>query len=213
MSATTPTEIQFNNQGLIPAICQDASSGQILMVANMNPESLGLTMTTGDVHFYSRSRQEIWHKGETSGNFLKVRSIQLDCDGDALLFQVDPAGPACHTGAASCFFTNLEKEFAPNSHISTGPEILSELFHLVEDRKINRPAGSYTTALFDSGTSRIAQKVAEEGSEVAIAAATKDSESVAKEVADLMYHTLVLLADAGVSPGTVWAELKARQQR
>ena len=209
MSTPEAPEIKLNAQGLVTAICQDSSTGKVLMVAYMSPESIQRTMESGEMVFYSRSRQELWHKGETSGSYLHVESAQVDCDGDVLLFQVHADGPACHTGAESCFFTPLVA--TPGyEHEETGPGVLSELFHTIRQRQQERPDGSYTASLFERGTSRIAQKVAEEGAEVALAAATKETASLPGEVADLFYHTLVLLADAGLSPDDVWTELRAR---
>ena len=202
--------IKLDAQGLVTAICQDDTTGETLMVAYMNPEALARTLESGEMHFYSRSRQALWRKGETSGAFLRVSSAAVDCDGDALLFNVRADGPACHTGERSCFFTPLP-ESPEYERASSGPGVLSEIFQVIRQRQAEAPAGSYTTALFESGTTRIAQKVAEEGAEVALAAATKETASLPGEVADLFYHALVLLADAGLSPEDVWAELRNRR--
>jgi phosphoribosyl-ATP pyrophosphohydrolase/phosphoribosyl-AMP cyclohydrolase len=211
MTMSEAPQVTLDAQGLITAICQDAVSGKVLMVAHMSPESIERTLERREMVFYSRSRQELWHKGETSGSFLHIESAQVDCDGDVLLFQVHADGPACHTGAETCFFTPLDA--TPSYERSEGGAgILDELFHTVRHRQQDRPEGSYTTTLFESGTPRIAQKVGEEGVEVALAAATKDKAALLGEVADLMYHTLVLLADAGLSPEHVWAELRNRQR-
>ena len=217
MSPTQRPAIKLDAQGLVPAICQDASTGQVLMVAHMSPESVQRTLERREMVFYSRSREELWHKGETSGNYLHVESAEIDCDGDMLLFHVRADGPACHTGAVSCFFTPLGPDGPAEAtqayeREESGSAVLAELFHTIRQRQQERPVGSYTTELFDAGTSRIAQKVAEEGSEVAIAAATGDKEHLAGEVADLLYHTLVLLADAGLSPEDAYAELRKRQK-
>jgi phosphoribosyl-ATP pyrophosphohydrolase/phosphoribosyl-AMP cyclohydrolase len=203
--------VKLDAQGLVTAIAQDADSGKVLMVASMSPESVQRTLDTGDMVFYSRSRQELWHKGQTSGSFLHVQSAQVDCDGDVLLFQVEADGPACHTGAETCFFTPLEVTPAYD-HVVGGAGVLDELFHTIKQRQQEMPEGSYTTSLFESGTARIAQKVGEEGLESALAAATNDKEHLPGEIADLMYHTLVLLADAGLTPDDVWDQLRARQQ-
>ena len=210
MDAGKQVQILLDGQGLVPAICQDATTGQVLMMAYMNPESVKRTLAGGDVVFYSRSREELWHKGATSGSYLHVVDAQADCDGDVLLLRVRADGPACHTGQASCFLTPLTQEPA-YLHDALGPGILQELFQVIRQRQQERPSGSYTTGLFQAGTSRIAQKVAEEASEVAIAAATHDIANLPGEVADLLYHTLVLLADAGVMPEAVWAELRKRR--
>jgi phosphoribosyl-ATP pyrophosphohydrolase/phosphoribosyl-AMP cyclohydrolase len=209
-TAGTP-QVKLDAQGLVTAIAQDADSGKVLMVASMSPESVQRTLDTGDMVFYSRSRQELWHKGDTSGSFLHVQSAQVDCDGDVLLFQVKADGPACHTGAETCFFTPLQ--ITPKyDHAESGAGVLDELFHTIRQRQQDMPEGSYTSTLFESGTARIAQKVGEEGVETALAAATNDKEHPPGEIADLMYHTLVLLADAGLTPDDVWAELRARQK-
>lgn len=210
MTTAENARIKLDAQGLVAAICQDESTGETLMVAYMNPEALARTLESGDMHFYSRSRQALWRKGETSGAFLRVVSAQADCDGDALLFKVRPEGPACHTGARSCFFTPLP-ESPEFERAESGSGVLSELFQVIRQRQAERPPGSYTTSLFESGTTRIAQKVAEEGAEAALAAATKDAANLPGEVADLFYHALVLLADAGLSPEDVWAELRKRR--
>ena len=210
MSTEGPPQVTLDTQGLVTAICQDADSGKVLMVAHMSPESIQSTLDSGEMVFYSRSRQELWHKGETSGSFLHVRSAQVDCDGDVLLFQVKADGPACHTGAETCFYTPLQS--TPDyEHAEGGAGVLDELFHTIKQRQQERPEGSYTTSLFDSGTARIAQKVGEEGVAVALAASTKDVANLPGEVADLMYHTLVLLADAGLTPDDAWKVLRDRQ--
>lgn len=210
MTTAENARIKLDAQGLVTAVCQDEATGETLMVAYMNPEALARTLESGDMHFYSRSRQALWRKGETSGAFLRVASAQADCDGDALLFKVRPEGPACHTGERSCFFTPLP-ESPEFERAESGPGVLAELFQVIRLRQAEAPADSYTASLFASGTTRIAQKVAEEGAEAALAAATKDAASLPGEVADLFYHALVLLADAGLSPEDVWAELRKRR--
>jgi phosphoribosyl-ATP pyrophosphohydrolase/phosphoribosyl-AMP cyclohydrolase len=212
MSISNPPQVKLNAQGLVTAVCQDADSGKVLMVANMSPESIQRTFETGEMVFYSRTRQELWHKGETSGSYLHVKSAQVDCDGDVLLFQVKADGPACHTGAESCFFTPFESTPTYDRSIGTGAGVLDELFHTIRQRQKDLPDGSYTTTLFKSGTARIAQKVGEEGVETALAAATGDREHLPEEMADLFYHTLVLLADAGLTPDDVWKVLRDREK-
>ena len=209
MTDPTPA-VRLNSQGLVPAICQDEATGRVLMVAFQNREALSRTLSSGEMWFYSRSRAELWHKGETSGSFLHVVSAQADCDGDVLLYQVRPDGPTCHTGAETCFFTPLEAA-TPVEAQASGAGVLEELFQTIRQRQDERPEGSYTTRLFAEGTTRIAQKVAEEGTEVALAAATKDHAGLPGEAADLLYHLLVLLADAGMSPEDVFAILRKRQ--
>ena len=203
--------IKLNEQGLVPAIAQDADTGQVLMLGYMNPGSLKRTVEGVQVWFYSRSREDLWHKGEISGNYLNLKEAWLDCDGDTLLLKVKPDGPACHTGETSCFYTPLDGVPEEYEATETGPGILSELFAVIQDRQRDPPEGSYTAKLLQAGTGRIAQKVIEEAGETAIAAMQEDQEGLPKEVADLLYHTLVLLAASGVTPNQVWEELRNRR--
>jgi phosphoribosyl-ATP pyrophosphohydrolase/phosphoribosyl-AMP cyclohydrolase len=173
-----------------PAIVQDAADGRVLMLAWMDDEAERLTRETGEAWFWSRSRQELWHKGETSGNTLAVEEIRDDCDGDAILLRVRPAGPACHTGSTSCF--------AP------------ALWRTISERKLERPEGSYVVSLLDAGVSRAAQKVGEEGVEVGLAAVAGDRDAVVAEAADLIFHLYVLLAAVGVDLSEVEDELAKR---
>ncbi|MBM3942270.1 MAG: bifunctional phosphoribosyl-AMP cyclohydrolase/phosphoribosyl-ATP diphosphatase HisIE [SAR202 cluster bacterium] len=204
-------EIKLNEQGLAPAIAQDINTGQVLMLGYVNPGSLKRTLEGGQVWFYSRSREDLWHKGEMSGNYLNLKEVWADCDGDTILLKVQPDGPTCHTGEVSCFFHRLEEAPQDFTTAEGGPRILDELFALIKDRQQARPEGSYTTRLFNEGTARIAQKVIEEAGETAIAAVQADKESLPKEVADLLYHTLVLLAASGMTPQEVWQELRRRR--
>jgi len=203
--------IKLNEQGLVPAIAQDADTGQVLMLGYMNPGSLKRTVDGVQVWFYSRSREDLWHKGEISGNYLNLKEAWLDCDGDTLLLKVKPDGPACHTGETSCFYTPLDGVPEEYEATETGPGILSELFAVIQDRQRDPPEGSYTAKLLQAGMGRIAQKVIEEAGETAIAAMQEDQEGLPKEVADLLYHTLVLLAASGVTPNQVWEELRNRR--
>ena len=200
-----------NNDGLVPAIIQDATTKKVLMLGYMNPGSLKRTVEGVQVWFYSRSREDLWHKGEVSGNYLNLREAWLDCDGDTILLKVEPDGPACHTGETSCFFTAMDG--LPDEYEATesGSGILDELFGVIRDRQREQPEDSYTAKLLQEGTGRIAQKVIEEAGETAIAAAQGDKENLPKEVADLLYHSLVLLASAGVNPNAVWEELRKRR--
>ncbi len=202
--------VRFNDRGLIPAIVQDDSTGDVLTLAYMNEEALRRTLEGPDVWFFSRSRKSLWHKGETSGNFLKVKRVIEDCDGDALVVRADPTGPACHTGARSCFNDAIER--TGDSSMDAGPGIIDELFDVIKDRQANPTEGSYTSSLFESGRERIAQKVIEEAGEWAIAGLGDDPERAAEEIGDLLYHTLVLMAAANVEPGLVWEELRKRRQ-
>ena len=201
--------IKLDGRGLVPAIVQNAETGQVLMLGYMNPASIKRTVEGGQVWFYSRSREDLWQKGETSGNYLNFKEAHVDCDGDTLLLKVDPVGPTCHTGNQSCFFEPLVGEPA-YQHEQKGSGILEELFATIQQRKSDRPEGSYTVKLLDSGVTRVAQKVIEEAGESALAAATGAKEELAAELADLLYHTLVMLAASDMGPEQVWEELRAR---
>ncbi len=205
-------KIKLNEQGLLPAITQDANTGEVLMMGYMNPGSLKRTVEGVQVWFYSRSREDLWHKGEMSGNYLNLKEAYLDCDADTILLKVDPDGPACHTGEVSCFFNKLEVLPEEYEMTESGPSVLGELFALIKDRQQEMPEGSYTTSLFKEGVARIAQKVVEEAGETAIAAAINDAESLPGEVADLLYHTLVLLAATDVQPEAVYEKLRERRK-
>ncbi len=205
-------EVKLDDKGLVPAIAQDVNTGQVLMLGYMNPGSLKRTMEGGQAWFYSRSREELWHKGEVSGNFLDVKEAYLDCDGDTVLLKVQPHGPTCHTGNVSCFFTPMEETPGDFLRADSGSDVLEELYALIQERKRELPEGSYTTSLFQGGIGRIAQKVIEEAGEVAIAAAESKPEEIPPEVADLLYHTLVLMSAAGVTPSQVWGKLQERRK-
>ena len=181
------------------------------MLGYMNPGSLKRTVEGIQVWFYSRSREDLWHKGEVSGNYLNLREAWLDCDGDTILLKVDPDGPACHSGETSCFFTRMEG--LPDDYESTEPGsgVLDELFAVIKDRQRDLPEGSYTAKLLQEGTGRIAQKVVEEAGEAAISAAQGDHSNLPKELADLLYHSLTLLAATGTPPQAVWEELRRRR--
>ena len=164
--------IRFDDRGLVPAVVQDMENGEVLTVAYMNREALRRTLEGPDVWFFSRSRHALWHKGETSGNFLRVREIAADCDRDALLVKVTPTGPACHTGQRSCFHNAVD---TADGEATNGPGILDELFDVIADRRVNPRSGSYTSSLFESGRKRIAQKVIEEAGEAALAGVDDDA--------------------------------------
>ena len=206
--------IQFNDRGLIPAIVQNAESGRVLMHAYMNEEALKRTLEGPDVWFYSRSRHELWHKGETSGNFLKVVEVQHDCDSDALLVKANPVGPACHTGLESCFDSGTVGPATIQSEGTTeqvGPGVLADLLEVIQQRSVDRPEGSYTVELLESGVQRVAQKVGEEATEVVIASLSQTPDDLANEMADMLYHSMVLLTAAGVSADRVWEVLAERR--
>jgi phosphoribosyl-ATP pyrophosphohydrolase/phosphoribosyl-AMP cyclohydrolase len=207
MTAATIDGLRFDENGLIPAVVQDAETGSVLTVAYMNRESLKLTMETGETHFWSRRRRELWHKGGTSGHIQKVRSLSVDCDSDALLVRVEQTGVACHTGEYSCFFTPLEGSGEAQQGLG---EILGTLARVIRDRATTKPEGSYTAKLLSSGIDRILKKIGEEAGEVIIASKNHKKEEIAWEVADLLYHTLVLLQHEGVSSAEVAKELERR---
>lgn len=188
--------------GLVPAIVQHAFDGRVLMQAWMNREALERTLQSGRVTFWSRSRQELWTKGETSGNVLELGAVYSDCDSDSLLVMAMPAGPTCHRGSDSCF--DSETRTAP------GLSFLAELERVVAQRYEERPEGSYTTRLFEAGVKRIAQKVGEEGVETALAAVAADTEELVNESADLLYHLLVLLRAQGLKLSDITSTLEAR---
>ena len=205
-------KVRLNEQGLVPAIAQDVKTGNVLMLGYMNPGSIKRTVEGIQVWFYSRSQEDLWHKGEMSGNYLNLREAWLDCDGDTILLKVDPDGPTCHTGNPSCFFTPMEGLPEGYEDTDRGPGVLSELYALIQDRQREMPEGSYTVKLLQEGVARIAQKVIEEAGETALAAAQGDTEHLPSEIADLMYHTLVLMAASGVKPEQVWQELRERRR-
>ncbi len=212
-SSADSSQIRFDGQGLVSAVLQDANTREVLMVAWMNQEALQRTLETGQAHFWSRSRQELWHKGATSGNIMRVRGIRLDCDADTLLLQVDPAGPACHTGNWSCFYRQLGEVGDPQVHCEVaGEDVLASLFETILDRQANPRAGSYTARLLEAGEDEILKKVGEEAVEVILAAKGQGDERVIAEVADLLYHLLVLLAARGSTLAAVNAELIRRRR-
>jgi phosphoribosyl-ATP pyrophosphohydrolase/phosphoribosyl-AMP cyclohydrolase len=205
-------EIQLDQQGLVPAIVQNAETDEVIMLGYMNPSSIQLTMETGEVWFYSRSRSELWRKGEVSGNYLKVRSMMVDCDADTILIKVDPHGPSCHTGEPTCFFTQVTDllNFV-NKNAQSG--IIEELFATIQDRKLSPNETSYTSQLLSEGVDRISQKVIEEAGELAIAGVKGEKDEIVNEGADLIYHILVLLTSQGVKPSDIWTELHSRRKQ
>jgi len=216
MSSTEPSslnqaipvdQIRYNDQGLVPAIIQDYLDGTVLMMAWMNQESLTKTMTTGETWFWSRSRQEFWHKGESSGHLQKVRSLRYDCDSDALLVTVEQIGDiACHTGERSCFHQVEGQKIAPLA------DTLSQVFEVICDRRDNPNDESYTCKLFAGGDNKILKKIGEESAEVVMACKDDDQDAIAGEVADLMYHTLVALAHHNVELKAVYQKLQQRRR-
>ena len=199
-------EIRFDADGLVPCVMQDASTGEVLTLAYMSEEALQKTLETREVHFFSRSRQELWRKGETSGNVMRVRALRYDCDADAVLALVDPAGPACHTGERTCFYRDLEGEVEPVTH-----EILPGLERTLRARQAERPEGSYTVELLDD-PQLIGAKVEEEAEEVARAAREESDERVAEEAADVLYHLQVLMLSRGLPLAAALEVLDGRRR-
>jgi len=244
--------IIFNADGLIPAVTQDIRTDEVLMLAYMNEESIRKTIETGLVHYFSRSRQKLWLKGETSGHFQKVRSISIDCDGDTLLLKVEQTGAACHTGHHSCFFTRLDadkletgkeqafyeekglnnvtmqnevveevkctpmKNPAPTEDEASekvSAQVLQELFNVIYDRHIHPKEGSYTNYLFGKGLDKILKKIGEEACEVVIASKNTENGEIKAEIADLLYHIIVLLVDRGLTLQDIYEELHQRERK
>lgn len=197
--------VRWGADGLVPAVVQDALDGRVLMLAWVDAEALAATLATGEVHFHSRSRGRLWRKGEESGNVLRLRGLSLDCDGDALLFTVDPVGPTCHRGTRSCFDPEGSAEVR-----GQGFAWLESLWSTLAARAVERPAGSYTVKLLDGGVDFVGRKVTEEATEVLLAAKNEDRPGLAGEVADLLYHTLVLLLERGVAPSESLQVLRER---
>ena len=206
------TRIKTDNNGLVPAIVQNFNTGKILMLGYMNSDSISRTLTSGNVWFYSRSKDRLWEKGETSGNYLKIRSMFLDCDRDTILLQVEPEGPTCHTGSESCFELLVESSESLSfitSHIDHS--ILDRLELIIKDRKHADVADSYTSDLLRGDVGRIAQKVIEEAGEAALSGARFKKDELLEETADLIYHLLVLLAANDKSISDVWKVLGRRR--
>jgi len=217
--SSPPEAVRFDERGLVPCVMQDWHTGEVLTLAYRNDEALRRTRETGEIHFYSRSRDELWHKGRMSGNRQRVRQIRYDCDGDALVALVEPGGPACHTGQRSCFYRDLEgtADPAPDASPAEGEpvpanyEALTVLERTLEDRRRRRPGGSYTVELLDD-PQRIADKVREEAAEVSRAAGSESEERVAEEAADVLYHLQVLLVSRAVPVSSALEVLNERRR-
>ncbi len=204
-------ELKWDEQGLIPAVVQDTETGQLLMVAWMSRDSLEATRRSGLTHFWSRSRQALWRKGETSGHAQHVDGLYADCDRDTLLVQVHQDGVACHTGARSCFFTSLDDGGATPASGAAGPSMLEVLERVLESRKVSPPAGSYVAGLLHKGEAQICRKIGEEAAEVMTAALGGEGDArVVSEIADLWFHTMVLLTARGIPLRRVFQELERR---
>ncbi|MDZ7703215.1 MAG: bifunctional phosphoribosyl-AMP cyclohydrolase/phosphoribosyl-ATP diphosphatase HisIE [Trueperaceae bacterium] len=201
--------LSFDERGLVPVVTQDATSGEVLMVAYANQEAIDKTLASGEAHYYSRSRGELWHKGATSGNVQKVREVRVDCDADTLLYRVDSAGPACHTGERSCFYRAkpLQDDTTP-----TMGEMMGLLERVVNERLEHLPAGSYVTKMHDRGLGYISQKVVEEAGETIVAALQNQQSDLVGEASDLLFHLVVLLRESGVTLTDVAAKLAERHQ-
>lgn len=215
-----PEDVRFDERGLVPAVVQDARTREVLTLAYMNEESLRRTLERSETWFWSRSRSELWHKGATSGHTQRVVAVRLDCDSDALVVLVEPRGPACHTGATSCFNQSFEatqtaSEGNRDEEGGKGPGIgvtLKHLFEVIESRRREMPEGSYTTYLFEKGLNKILKKVGEESAETIIAAKDGDAGALTGETADLIYHLLVLLVECGLTLEDLSRELARRRK-
>jgi phosphoribosyl-ATP pyrophosphohydrolase/phosphoribosyl-AMP cyclohydrolase len=207
------SHLKFDKQGLIPAIIQDWRDGSLLMLAYMNPESIKLTLEKKSVHFWSRWRNRIWEKGETSGNKLILNDIFVDCDGDTILVKAEPLGPTCHTNEKTCFFMRLREDGSVDGVKTVdgfGGGILDKLYQTIQDRKAHPSAESYTSKLLEGGVDKVLKKVVEEAGEVALAAKGGKKDEIIYETADLLFHTLVALGYADVKPEEVYKELANR---
>ncbi len=216
-----PEDLRFDERGLVAAVVQDARTREVLTLAYMNAESLRRTLAEGETWFWSRSRNELWHKGATSGHTQKVVEVRLDCDADALVVLVEPRGPACHTGERSCFHQefegagrgSVEEVGDADSSPADFGTVIERLFGVIEERRRERPEGSYTTYLFNEGLNKILKKVGEESAETIIAAKDGDAAALASEMSDLVYHLLVLLAERGLKLESVAGELARRASK
>ena len=202
--------VRFGPDGLVPVVAQERQSGNVLMLAWANREALGLTLSSGQAHYWSRSRQALWRKGASSGHEQRVAEIRIDCDGDSILYRVDQRGPACHTGQATCFSTVVQADGTTTGGPDPGGHLLTRLAATIAARATERPADSYTVKLLDRGVPKVSQKVGEEAVEVVVAANAEDGTRLASESADLLYHLLVLLRSRDVE----WQEvLRALEER
>lgn len=211
-------QLKFDAHGLIPAITRDADSGEVLMLAYMNAEAVDLTVKTGKVHYYSRSRRKLWMKGESSGHVQQVREIRFDCDSDCLLIGVEQQGAACHTGHKSCFYRRFEagevqtegEKLVDAAAIYGRQDILDAVYHVIQERRQNPTEKSYVASLYAKGLDKILGKIGEEATETAVAGKGGNPEEVIYEAADLIFHTLILLAHYDLPPERIYAELRRR---
>ena len=203
--------LKFDASGLIPAVVQNIETNEVLMVAYMNADTIKQTLETGRATFWSRSRQEVWVKGDTSGNYMYVKEVRVDCDCDCLVVLVNPAGPACHTGNRSCFFRKIEDgKLVEDSKEQTKTDVFAREQAVVMDRKEHPEEGSYTNYLFDKGEDKILKKVGEEAAEVVIAGKNRDKDEISYETADLIYHLTVMLGDNGMTWEDIYKEMERR---
>lgn len=204
--------VKFDEKGLVPAIAQDYDTKRVLMMAYMNKEALQKTIECGKAVFFSRSRQSLWLKGETSGNYLFIKNIRVDCDMDCILLEVEPAGPACHTGETTCFYRKVEENgvLVKDEAEKSSGSILREVYKTIVDRRKNPVEGSYTNYLFDKGIDKILKKVGEETAEVIIASKNAGNDELRYEEADLLYHLMVLMVEKGLKWEDIFEELHGR---
>jgi len=203
-------QVKFGPDGLVPVVAQAVRSGDVLMVAWANQEALVRTLESGQAHYFSRSRNALWRKGESSGHGQRVAELRIDCDADTVLYRVEQEGPACHTGQPTCFYRTIGADGTTTEGPDPGGHLLNRLAATIARRAAERPAGSYTVRLLDAGRAKISQKVGEEAVEVVVAANSEDDTRLASEAADLLYHLLVLLQARGVPLDAVWQELETR---
>lgn len=203
--------LKFDASGLIPAVVQNIETNEVLMVAYMNADTIKQTLETGRATFWSRSRQEVWVKGDTSGNYMYVKEVRVDCDCDCLVVLVNPAGPACHTGNRSCFFRKIEDgKLVEDAKEQTKTDVFAREQAVVMDRKEHPEEGSYTNYLFDKGEDKILKKVGEEAAEVVIAGKNRDKDEISYETADLIYHLTVMLVDNDMTWEDIYKEMERR---
>lgn len=201
------SEFKLNEQGMIPVVVQDYQTSEVLMLAYMNEEAFNTTLATGKMTYYSRSRQELWTKGETSGHYQYVKSLTIDCDKDTILAKVSQVGVACHTGNPTCFFTELvKKEYTGKNPL----KVFENVYNVIADRKVHPKEGSYTNYLFDKGIDKILKKVGEEATEIVIAAKNPEPEEIKYEISDFLYHMMVLMVEKGITWEEVMEELSQR---
>lgn len=204
-------QIKFNESGLVPVIVQDSSTGQVLMLAYANKEALQKTIDTGSSHFWSRSREKLWMKGEESGNVQELKEIFYDCDMDTILYLVKQNGVACHTGEKTCFYRSADGDIeAPTFESSNSAKTLDEVYEVITDRKTNPKDGSYVSGLFEKGLDKILKKIGEEAGETIIGAKNEDKKEIIYETADLWFHSMIALAYYGITPNDIYEELGRR---